>query len=123
MNRKNCVAIDASLFDKDPVPGAKHYREQLTAWLEMLDDPDLRRRLLSRRDADNFSARLELALAGMFSARGWVLAHHPRLPGVTKRPEFLVETPTGEFICEARMLHEEELERQQWLRLDVVAPR
>ncbi|MGN6518912.1 MAG: hypothetical protein ACTHK2_05765 [Dokdonella sp.] len=85
-------------------------RSRLEALVAIYPDPDdLVRRFQSGNDTHFHSAEFELLLFALLSNRGFKLAPHPALPGRTSRPDFLVESPSGdEFYLEAVLASEDQ---------------
>lgn len=78
-------------------------RSRLEALIATYPDPDdLVRRFRSGDDTHFRSAEFELLLFALLSKRGFKLTPHPALPERTSRPDFLVESPSGDtFFLEA----------------------
>lgn len=79
---------------------AKKVRALIEDWLTRYpedDRPSLVQRLRSPIDTAHRGAFLELLLHELFLRRGHnVIDFEPEIPGTTKKPDFLMETPKGE---------------------------
>lgn len=114
-------ASGAELFETAEGQEAEEFRAQIKAWLDDIPDPehvmDLRGRLASSDDSSHYSARLEIVVDGLFRQIGWNLTYHPRMRGVSTRPDLLVRTSTKSFICEAVLVSDDAAQRQEDKRL------
>jgi hypothetical protein len=99
----------AQFLNRVHTPYWASVRELIEHWFSHLPagaQADVRARLRSRDDRQFHAAFWELYLHETLIRSGCGVICHPEVPGTSRRPDFLVEGPDGEFYLEARVASE-----------------
>lgn len=88
-------------YDRSRSPQVTQIRETLNKWFDNYPDPE-KKELKTRFLSSFSSAFYELFLHELFIKQGYTLEPHPKIPGTTKRPDFLVSGHGLEFYLEAK---------------------
>ena len=93
-----------AFLDRSADPHIAEIRTLMTTWLSHVpakDEPDLRSRLKSKKDAQFESAFWELYLHEAYLRSGYGVTVHPPLKGTGRHPKFFVEGDGSRFYLEA----------------------
>lgn len=99
----------AQFLNRVHTPYWASVRELIESWFSHLPKDahaDVRARLRSRDDRQFHAAFWELYLHETLIRSGCRVVCHPEVSGTSRRPDFLVEGPDGEFYLEARVASE-----------------
>jgi hypothetical protein len=93
-----------AFLNRSADPRIAEIRALMTSWLSNVpakDQPDVRRQLKSKKDAQFESAFWELYLHEAYYRSGYSVTIHPPLNGTGRHPDFLVEGHGSRFYLEA----------------------
>ena len=107
-------------------PLIPEYRKLLEEWIREYparQRSEIRRRLFDPATSleDHYAARVETYVNHVLVCKGWRIQRHPKIAGVSTRPDFRVWHPGGRFMIEVKAsLEAERLRKHEDAVLELV---